>query len=74
MKTVTMKHTINNRHASGFCKQRSTETALIKVNNDSLLAADSGARSILILLDLSSVLDTVNRDILINRLLKSVSV
>ena len=41
MKTV--KHTINNRHASGFCNQHRTETALIKVNNDSLLAADSGA-------------------------------
>ena len=53
---------------SGFRSQHSSETPLIKITNDLLLSADSGFCSVLILLDLSSAFDPVDRDTLISRL------
>ncbi len=52
----------------GFRCFHSTETALLKVCYDLLLAEDAGECSILVLLDLSVVFDTVDHNILIDRL------
>lgn len=46
----------------------STETALLRVCNDILLALDSRQEVVLVLLDLSSAFDTIDHDVLLDRL------
>ena len=50
---------------SGYKKGHSTETLLIKITNDLLIASDKNTATVLLLLDLSAAFDTVN----INKLL-----
>ena len=61
----------NNLYAkcqSAYRQGHSTETALVRVQNDVLHALDRGHDVILILLDLSAAFDTIDHDILIHRL------
>ena len=62
------EHNIPEVFQSGFKSRHSTESALIRVFNDILLANDSGDYVILVLLDLTSAFDTVDHDILVARL------
>ena len=53
---------------SGFRPRHSTETAILRVMSDILLAVDHGDFAALVLLDLSAAFDTVGHDILLRRL------
>jgi hypothetical protein len=53
---------------SAYRSHHSTETALLKVLNDMLVSVDEGNGVILVLLDLSAAFDTIDHEILIDRL------
>jgi hypothetical protein len=53
---------------SAYRPQHSTETALLKVQNDILQSLDSSQGIILVLLDLSAAFDTLDHSILLSRL------
>ena len=63
--------TVNNLHLkfqSAYKKNHSTESALLKVKNDILMNMDAQKVTLLVLLDLSSAFDTVNHQVLLDRL------
>ena len=59
---------------SSFRKYHSTETALLKVQNDILISMDNKAVTLLVLLDLSAAFDTTEHSILLNILQQDVGV
>ena len=55
---------------SAYKLHHSTETALLKVQNDILIAIDNYKCVALLLLDLSAAFDTVDRELLFQRMIK----
>ena len=53
---------------SAYKQNNNTETALLKVQNDLLMAIDTHGGAVLILLDLSAAFDTIDHTILLQRL------
>jgi len=53
---------------SAYRQFHSTETALLRVSNDMLLALDQGKEAVLVLLDYSAAFDTIDHGILFQRL------
>ena len=63
-----VSHHLDEKLQSAYKVFHSTETALVKVQNDILRAVDSNKSIILLLLDLSAAFDTVDHAILLSRL------
>ena len=61
------EHNLRGKMQSAYRSHHSTETALLRVYNDLLLAADKGHEVILILLDYSAAFDTINHQSLFDR-------
>ena len=57
-----------------YKKHHSTETLLIKLTNDLLIAADEKSATVVMLLDLSAAFDTVDHDILLRILRNEIGV
>ncbi len=58
----------SNPFQSTYKKFHSTETALLRIQNDVLVAMDKGKVTALTLLDLSAAFDTIDHSLLLNRL------
>jgi hypothetical protein len=59
---------LHGRKQSAYRKNHSTETAIIRVTNDLLRAVDRHGEVVLVLLDLTAAFDTINHEILLQRL------
>ena len=68
---LTNYMTINQLHEpmqSAYRACHSTETTLVRVQNDTLRTLDQGGAAILVLLDLSAAFDTIDHSILLSRM------
>ena len=60
------KHNLHCPEQSAYKKNHSTETLLVKITNDVLIACDEGSATVVMLLDLSAAFDTVDHKLLLN--------
>ena len=67
-------HRLHEPMQSAYLKFHGTETALVKVQNDLLLALDRRQGAFLVMLDLSSAFDTIDHQVLLERLRNNVGV
>ena len=65
---MTEKHDLYSPLQSGYRKNHSTETALLKVTNDILMKTNSQHAVLLVLLDLSAAFDTGDHCLRLRRL------
>ncbi|CAB4005830.1 Hypothetical predicted protein, partial [Paramuricea clavata] len=73
-KVIEKEHLANNNleepFQSAYKRFHSVETALLKVQNDILVAIDNHKCVVLLLLDMSAAFDTVDHEILLQRMFK----
>ena len=62
------QNSLHEEHQSAYRKFHSTETALLKVQNDILNSLDQNDVTVLLMLDLSAAFDTIDHETLLNRL------
>ncbi len=62
------RNNIDEKFQSAYRKAHSTETAILKVHSDILLNLENKQCVLLVLLDLSAAFDTIDHNILLNRL------
>ena len=65
---------ITNHHQSAYKKHHSTETAMLKIQNDILQAVDRQGGAIVVLLDLSAAFDTIDHRVLLQTLQRDLGV
>ena len=63
-----MQNELFDKFQSAYRKCHSTETALLRVQNDIIMDIDGKKVVMLVLLDLSAAFDTIDHEILLNRL------
>ena len=68
VQTYIQENNLHDVMQSAYRPYHSTETALLKIHNDVMIALDEGNEIILLLLDLSSAFDTVDHTVLLKRL------
>ena len=68
LKTYLDTNNLNEPFQSAYRKGHSTETALLRVKNDIMMAVDQKKAVILVLLDLSAAFDTIDHEVLFARL------
>ena len=61
-------HGLQEEYQSAYRAQHSTETKLLRVKTDILIEMDAGRAMLIVLLDLSAAFDTVDHQILLDRL------